>query len=130
MVSVFADSDCECVESQTFSVSRKRDAPFVASQGDMNIGGTLEKTPPVSRKKIRGIEYGGKRRWTARDRTVIAKMEHYLDRCESLEVNIEELEYYLLDPDELDVDIRHIALNARGEQQQGLSPHVQSAGNK
>ena len=61
---------------------------------------------------------GGKHRWTARDRTVITKMKHSLDRCESLEVFIEELEYDLLGPDEIDVDIKHIALKAREEQQQ------------
>ena len=34
-----------------------------------------------------------------------------------MKVDIEELEYYLLGPDDLDVDITHIALNARGEKQ-------------
>ena len=47
-------------------------------------------------------------------------MKRYLDRCESLEVDTEELEYNLLAEDELDVDTRHMALNARGEQQQRL----------
>ena len=49
---VLSDSDCEFVESETFSVSREREAPFVARQEDMHIGGTPEKTLPVSKKKI------------------------------------------------------------------------------
>ena len=92
-----------------------RDALCVESQEEMNIGGTLEKTIPAC-----GIENGGEHRWTARDRKVIDNMKHYLDRCESLEVDIEELEYYLLGPDEPRVDIRFFALNARGEPQQRL----------
>ena len=51
-----SDSDCEFGESQTFSLSRKREAPFVEDQEDMNIDGTPVKTHPVSRKKIRGTD--------------------------------------------------------------------------
>ena len=40
-------------------------------------------------------------------------MKHYPDRCESLEVDIGEMEYS-------DADIRYIALNTGGEQQQRL----------
>ena len=80
----------------------------------MNISGTPEKTPPVPRKMIRG-EYGGEHRWFAQDRTVIENKKHYLDRSKGLEVDIEELEYYLLGPNELDVDMR--CLDAQGEQQ-------------
>ena len=69
------------------SLSRKRNVPCVESQKDTNICGTREKTPPASRKKSRGTECGGKHQWTARDRTVITKMKHSLDRCESLEVS-------------------------------------------
>ena len=48
---------------------------------------------------------------------MIENMKHCLGRYESLEVDIEDLEYYALGPDELGVDIRNLALNARGEQQ-------------
>ena len=54
-------------------------------QEEMNISGTPEKTPPVPRKKIRGVEYGGEHRWSGQDRAVIEKMKRYLDRSESLE---------------------------------------------
>ena len=91
---------------------------FLKVNDGINIDETLEKTPPVSRKKIHRMDSDGEHRWTARDRTVVTKMEHHLDRSESLEVDIEELEHHLLGPDELDFDIRRIALNSRGEQQQ------------
>ena len=58
----------------------------------MNTDGTPEKTPPASRKKIRGIEYGGGHRWSTFDKAVMKRMEHYLERSEALEVDIEKLE--------------------------------------
>ena len=45
-------------------------------------------------------------------------MIDYLDRCESSEVDIEELEYLLLALNEPNVDIRHMALHARGNRHQ------------
>ena len=86
------------------------------------------KTPPASRKTIRGMAYGGEHRWSTLDKAVMARMDHYLDRSESLEVGIEELEYYLLGPEELDVDIRHIALNARGEKHLKALSHTHTPG--
>ena len=71
----------------------------------MTFDGALVKTPPVSRKKIHGIEYGGAHWWTARDRAVTARMV----LSESLEVDIEELEYYLRGLDESAVNVTHIA---------------------
>ena len=61
------------------------------------------------------MEYGGEHRWTARDRAVTARTVQFFDRSESLKVDIGELEDCLLGPEELQIDIRHIALNARGE---------------
>ena len=55
--------------------------------------------------------------WSAQDRAVIEKMNQYLDRSASLKVGIGELEYYLLGPNESDVDIRYLAVHTRGEQQ-------------
>ena len=57
-----AKSECEIVESQTFSLSAKREAFFIGSLEDINSHGTSEKTPPASRKKIRGMEHGGEHR--------------------------------------------------------------------
>ena len=80
----------------------------------MNIDGTPEKTPPASRKKIRGIEYGGEHRWMARDKTVIAtevKSWKWTSRSK---------------PHELDVDIKQIALTARGEKATTAFPNAQA----
>ena len=86
----------------------------------MNTGGTPKKTPPATRRKIRGIESGDVDRSSVREKTVIENMGHYLDTSQCLAVDIEELECNLLGPDESDVDIRCIALYARGEQQKKL----------
>ena len=40
-------------------------------------------------------EFEGEHRWTARDRTVIAIMEQYLNKSDSIKVEIEELESLL-----------------------------------
>ena len=116
---VLPESECEVVESQTFSLSKQREAFFLRSQDDINTDENLRKH--LQRPgKIRGIEYGGEHRWSTLDLVVMARMEHYLDRRESPDVDIEEWEYYLLGPNEFDVDIKHMALNARGEKQQRL----------
>ena len=47
-------------------------------------------------------------------------MLNYLDSCESLEVDINELAYFVLAQDERDVDVKYIALHAKGERQQRL----------
>ena len=52
-----------------------------------------------------GVEYGGEHRWTARDRTVIAKMEQYLNESDNMKEEIEELEL-LLGPEDSEVDLR------------------------
>ena len=47
-------------------------------------------------------------------------MVKYLDRSESLEVDIDELEHVLLAPDEPNVDIKHVAVHARGDRHQKI----------
>ena len=44
-----SESECEIVESQTSSLSIKREASLVEYRKDMNAEGTPEKTPPASR---------------------------------------------------------------------------------
>ena len=51
-------------------------------------------------------------RWTARDRTVIAKMERYLTESDNMKVEIEKLEL-LLGTEDSEVDLRFIVMNAR-----------------
>ena len=53
--------------------------------------------------------------WNARDRTVIAKMEQYLGKSDSMNVEVEELES-LLGPEDSKVDYRRILKEARNKQ--------------
>ena len=46
-----------------------------------------------------GMAYGSEHRWTARHRTVIAKMEQQMNESDNVKVVIEELEHYLLGPE-------------------------------
>ena len=75
---------------------------------------------PASREKNHVIGCGVDHELVALHQVVMARMEDYVDRCESSEVDIKELEYLQLAPDEQDVDIRHIALHARGDRHQRL----------
>ena len=50
----------------------------------------------------------------------MAIMAQYLDRSDSLEVEIEELGYCLVGPEESEVDIRRIAMNARAKKRRRL----------
>ena len=131
-----SDSDWDIVELQPSSFSGKRQAFCVENQEDMNYDGTLVKAPPASRRKIMPpapqqslqpsieagllqtevedqasgsceMEYGGEHRWSARDRTVISRMEQYLNENDSMKVGIEELEL-LLGPEDSKIDSRHI----------------------
>ena len=77
-----------------------------------------------------GMEHGGAHRWTRRDRAVVARMEQHLDRSESLKVEIEELEYCLVGPEESDIDIRHITMNARGKKASQALSNFQWTGSK
>ena len=60
-----------------------------------------------------GMEYGGEHRWTARDRTVTARLEQYLNESDSVKVETEGLAHFLLGAEKSEVDIRHSATNAR-----------------
>ena len=48
---VLSDSDCEFVEPQAFSLSRKREACFVESQETVNFDGAPVKAPPATSRK-------------------------------------------------------------------------------
>ena len=50
------------------------------------------------------MEYEGEHRWTARDRTFIARMEQFLNENDNMKVEIEELEL-LLGPEDSEVDL-------------------------
>ena len=144
---VLEGSESEFVESQTFALSRKREAFFVENRKRHEYRKNTEKHPE---ERSRGQHHSRARsrhlrarrcegRWKTKRITVAEwnteaniggrratkqswrEWNTYLHRSESLEVDIEELQDYLLGPEELDVDVRHIALNARGEKHQRLS---------
>ena len=108
------------VEPQSFSFSRKGQAVCVENQEDMNYDGTPVKAQLCSCKRRWRIRKAavvrwkneGEHRWTARDRTVIARMEQYLDENDNMRVEIEELEF-LLGPEDSEVDLRQILRYAR-----------------
>ena len=53
--------------------------------------------------------------WTARERTVIAEMVRYLEKSEQIQVDISELEHFLLGTEDAEVSIRSLAENVRVE---------------
>ena len=53
--------------------------------------------------------------WTARERVDLDKMEKYVETTESIQVEVSELEHFLLGPEDADVSIRSLAENARDE---------------
>ena len=55
-----------------------------------------------------GMECGGEHRWTARSES------------DSMKVDTEELEHCLLGPEESEVDIRHIVINANGKKRRSV----------
>ena len=132
---LLSDSDWEIVESQSFSFSGTRQAVCLENQEHMNYDGTLVKAPPVFRRKIfpptlqqslhpsieavqlqtevegqesdsYEMEYEGQHRWPTRDRTVIARMAHYLNENDNMRVEIEELEF-LLGPEDSEEILRY-----------------------
>ena len=124
---LLSDSDWENVEPQSFSFSRKRQAVCVENEEGMNFDGMSVKAPPASRRKImpptpqqqssieamqllmevEDQESGScEMQRTARDRTVIAKMEQYLNENDN-RIEIEKLES-LLGPEGSEVDLRQI----------------------
>ena len=72
-------------------------------------------------------EYEGEHRWTARDRTVITKMEQYLKESDNMKVEVEDLEL-LLGPEDSEVDIRYILMNARRKKGRRISQIFSSKG--
>ena len=96
---VFTDSDCELVEPQTISLSRKREASVV-------LESETEKAMDAD---------GVNSPWTAREGVLIAKVEQYLEKSESIQVEISELEHFLLGPEDADISITSFAENARDE---------------
>ena len=58
-------------------------------------------------------EFEDEHRWTAGDGTVVAGMEQYLNKSDSMRVEIEELES-LLGPEDSEVNLRHASRKQGG----------------
>ena len=96
----------------------------------MSYEGTPEKAPPAARRRmmpptpqqssyssIEGMQRQTEMEdqgcgWTAHDRTVIAKMEKYLNESDCLKLEIDQLEL-LLGPQDSEDNLSHILRNAR-----------------
>ena len=120
MVFLFC-SDWEFVEPQSFSCSEKRAHSRTVAQEEMRFEGSPVKAPPLSRRRMtpptplqnsyssfeeeQGHFDVEDQIESARDRTVIARTKQYLEKSESIKVEIEELES-LLGPDDSDVGFR------------------------
>ena len=123
-------SDWEDVEPQSFSLSRKRAHCCTSTQEEMRYKNSQVKAPPLSRRRMRPPttlqnsnhafeEVQGRfavedQKWSARERTIIARTKQYLEESYSVKVEVEELED-LLGPDHVDVDFMRILEEARDE---------------
>ena len=95
---------CGFVEPQTFSLSRKR-AASVAMECETETTMEVENVNPPR---------------TARERMLIAEMEQYLEKGESIQVEIGELEHFLLGPEDPGISIRSFAEKRMGRRRLSL----------
>ena len=92
---VFSDSDCALVELQTLFLKKTQS---VALGSETEITMEVENVNPPC---------------AARERLLIAQMEKYLEKSEQIQVEIRELEHFLLGPEEADISITSFAENGR-----------------
>ena len=109
---------------------KKRSTVWVENQEEMWYEETPVKAPPKSRRRmmpptpqqmsqhssIEDMQWGTEMEvqgssWSARERTVIARMEKYLNESDCMNLAIEELEL-LLGPEDSEVNLRYILTNA------------------
>ena len=124
----FSDEGLIDGEWKTIYHSKKRSIVWVENQEEMCYEGTPVKAPPASRRRMMpptpqqssyssieamqwqtDLEDQGSG-WNARDRTVIAKMEQYLNDSDCIKLEIEELELPL-GPEDSELNLRHILRN-------------------
>ena len=82
---------------------------------------SLEEEPPITRRTIQEVDSGADHWWAAVYQTVAKRMSDYLNKSEVLKVNAQELEFNVLAPNEPNIDIEYIVMQARGEGHQRLS---------
>ena len=61
-------SECEIVEPQSFSFSKKRQAFLIESQGGMSMEDSLEEVPPFTRRKVQEVDC-----WIGHGRAAVSK---------------------------------------------------------
>ena len=66
----------------------------------MSITNSPEEVPPTTRRKIQAVNCGVDHGWTAVYQTVAKRMFDYLNKSEVLKVNVRELEFHVLAPNE------------------------------
>ena len=112
-----------------FSFSKRRSLVCVENQGNRSYEGTPEKAPPASRRRtmphtpqqsshssIEAMQWQNEMEdqeslWSARERSVVARMEQYLNASDCMKLEIDELEL-LLCPEDSEVNLRHLLRNA------------------
>ena len=126
---VFLDSDCEVVDLQSFSFSKKRPLFGTVFQETMRYEGSPGKAPPLTRRRKMPstpqqnshlshdelqwqaeMEVQGSF-WSAREMTVIATMEIHLDKSDELRVEARELEL-LMGSEDSEVSLMYILTKA------------------
>ena len=113
---VSSDSECEFVEAQSFSFSKKRNFACVESQEDMDCEGTPVKAPASPKRRMmtpmpQQSSYSSmeeKSPWCIRERTAVAKMEQYVNKSDCIKLEIAEVEDFSLGSEYSDVDAKHI----------------------
>ena len=103
-------SDCELMESQSFSLSGKREAFRMESQEGMSMENSSEEVPPATRRKVHEVDCGVNHGWAAVHQAVARRMLSYLDTGEVLKVNARQLKACVLAPNEPNVDIEHTVI--------------------
>ena len=78
----FSGYDCEFCAPQSFSLSRKRQAFLVESQGGLSVDNAPEEVPPITGRNIQEVHCGVVRGWAAVYQTVAKRMLDYLNKSE------------------------------------------------
>ena len=89
-----SDSDCETVQPQSFSFSRKCQAFHMESQGDVNAVISPEDVQPLSRRRTPDVDCGVDQRWAAVYQSIARRMLSCLDNSEARKVDTKELDLH------------------------------------
>ena len=111
------------MEPHSFSFSKKCNFACVERQEDMNYEGKLVKAPLCPERRMRtpvpqqsslsSTEEGSP--WSAQERTTVAKLEQYVNNCDCIKLEIDEVDEYFLGPEYSDVDVKHVVRDATRE---------------